>query len=326
MKIFLLSTIFILIFTGCSSKKFFEPKQTNGSLEAKEITMPSFISSINAKGATLENFMVLDEIGIRKNKLPEGFYFINNVNGQILAANKSKEILFVDSNTTFKFKSNVIAASFKDDILALVFSNNSIGLYDTKNKIFKLKKYFEHSYLNDTRIAMPIFLDKIILFPTLDGQIVVVDKMTNKLIRTISIDPKNEVKNIILLEAIDNIMIAASPGKIFVLNQGNVNAKEFFIQSYILDKKFIYIASLDGTIYQFDLQLNLINKKKFKFAKFQSLAIGEYIYAIESQGYVVRLSKDFKETKIFTFPFEEDEKMFSSKNRLYLENKLLILK
>ena len=326
MKIFFLSALFIFIFTGCANKKYFEPEQTDGSLDAKEIITPSFISSINAKGATLDNFMVLDEVGITQNKLPNGFYFLNNIDGHIIAASKSKELLFVDTNITLEFKENVVSASFKDDILALVFANNSIGLYDIKNKIFKLKKYFNHSFLNDTRIAMPIFLNKIILFPTLDGQVIVVDKGSNKVVKTLSIDAKNEVKNIILLEVIDNIMIAASPSKIIVLNQGNIKTKEFFIQSYFLDDKFIYIASLDGTIYKFDLTLNMIAKKKFKFAKFQALALGEYLYAIESQGFIVRLSKDFKQSNVYKFPFEEDEKMFVSKNKLYLENKLLILK
>jgi len=326
MKIIFLVTLFVFLFSGCSNKKFFEPTLTNGSIDAKEIITPAYISSINAKGGTLDNFMAIDKVGIIKNKFPEGFYFLNNIDGKILAANKSKELLFVDTNTTLKFKSNVVSASYQNNILAIVFSNNSIGLYDTKNKLFKLKKYYKHSFLNDTRIAMPIFLNKIILFPTLDGQVIVVDKKSSKVIKTLSIDPKNEVKNIILLEVIDNIMIVASPGKIFVLNQGDIKFKEFFIQSYILDDKFIYIASLDGTIYKFDLNLNIVNKKKFQFAKFQSLVVGEYIYAIESQGYIVRLSKDFKETKVYTFPFEEDEKMFSSKNRLYLENKLLILR
>ncbi|HIP11335.1 MAG TPA: hypothetical protein EYG73_01320 [Arcobacter sp.] len=326
MKIVSLVVLFILLFSACSSKKYFEPKDTHGSIDAQEIVTPAYISNINAIGGTLDNNMIVDKVGISKDKLPLGFSFLNNINGLILAANKSKELLILDKNETLKFKSNVIAASLQDDLIALVFSNNSIGIYDNKNKVFKLKKYYKHSFLNDTRIAMPLFLNKIILFPTLDGKIIIVDKSTNKITKTLTVDPQSDVKNIILLKTINNAMIAASPNKIITLNNGDIKTKEFFIQSYTLDDEFIYIASLDGTIYKFDLSLNIINQKKFKFAKFQALAIGQYLYAVESQGFIIRLSKDFKDSKVYKFAFEEDEKMFAHKNKLYIENKLLILK
>jgi len=115
-------------------------------------------------------------------------------------------------------------------------------------------------------------------------------------------------------------------GKYHPHGDSSIKKEEFFIQSYILDDNNIYIASLDGTIYKYDLELNLLAKKKFRFAKFQALAIAESLYAIESQGFIVKLSLDLKEFKIYTYPFEEDEKLFSSKNKLYFENKLLLLK
>ena len=174
---------------------------------------------------------------------------------------------------------------------------------------------------------MPKFLNKVILFPILSGKVIVVDKDKYKVVKTITIDPLNEIKNIILLEAFDNTMIAASPNKIITIENGNLNKKEFFIQGYILEDKYIYIATHDGRILKLDLKLNIINEKKFKFAKFQALALGkDYIYAIESQSYLVKLSKNFKNTEIFNFPFEEDEKIFVNKNKIYVENKILILK
>ena len=326
MKIFFLTLPLWFLLVGCSSKQYYEPEETSGRIEVKTIQTPDYISSINAKGATLDNSMFIDKVGIYKTPLPEGFTFINNTKKGIIAANKTKELRFLENNETIKFKSNVIAAAAKDNLIAIVFSNNSIGVYDRDIKQFKLKKYFKASPLNDTRISMPVFLDKIILFPTLDGKVIVVDKVSFKTLKTLTIDPQNEVKNIIILETINETMIAASPNKIVSIGDGNLYSKEFFIQSYIVDKEFIYIAALDGTIYKLDLKLNIVKKKKFKFAKFQALAIGESLYAVESQGFIVKLSKDFEKSTTYDFFFEEDEKVFASKNKIYIEDRLLILK
>jgi hypothetical protein len=326
MKKYIFSTLLVFVFSACSNKQYFEPKNTNGNLNISSITMPSFIASTNSNGATLENNMIIDTVGITKHKLPTGYSFLNNINGTVLAVNKSKELLIVNTNETIKFKENIIAASISGDILALVFANNSIGLYDNKEKQFKLKEYFKHSFLNDNRIAMPLFLNKIILIPTLDGKVIIINKLQNKIIKTLNVDLESEIRNIILLKVVNNVLIAASSNKIITLKNSSIKKEEFFIQSYIIDDNNIYIASLDGTIYKYDLELNLLAKKKFRFAKFQALAISEYLYAIESQGFIVKLSKNLKESKIYTYPFEEDEKLFSSKNKLYFENKLLLLK
>ena len=327
MKTFIFFILTFTVFVGCAGKQYYEPKEVEGNFNTKTTVTPAYIKSINAIGATLDNNMFIDNIGLSKISLPKGYSFINNSNNKILIANKTKELKVLDTNETFKFKSNVIAASIKDNLIALVFSNNAIGLYDKNSKRFKLKKYSKPISLNDTRIAMPIFLDKIILYPTLDGKVIVANIKSSKVVKTLTIDPNNEIKNIILLKAIDDTLIAASSNVILSLKDGIVHKKEFFIQSYAIKDKFIYIAALDGTIMKLDLNLKIINKKKFKFAKFQAIAIGKNdIYAIESQGYMVKISNDFKSIKTYYLPFEEDEKIFTNNNKVYLEDKLIKVK
>jgi len=321
--------ILIFIFSGCSSKHYYEPINHQYSLDdnTKILITPDYIKDINAKSATLDNNMFLDKNGISKKPLPKGYFYINLDDDNFLAANKTNNLLIVKTGEILKFRSNVIAATSQGDIFALVFANNSIGIYDKSIKQFKLKKYLKPTPLNDTRITMPIFLDKIILIPTLNGQVVVVDKTKYKVIKILTIDPQSEVKNIILLETSHDILLAGSNNKILSIGSGTIHNKEFFIQSYMLDDKYLYVAALDGTVYKFDLLLNIIAKKKFKYAKFQALAIGKNdIYLVESQGYIVKLSKDFTKVTTYSFPFDEDEKIFATKNKLYIEDKLLIVK
>jgi len=319
-NIFLVSLV-TFIFLGCSSKQYYEA-ETTSSIGIKVIDTPSYIKSVNSNGATLDDNRYLDKFGISSKKLKDGFSFINNSNNDIISANKKGEVYI--NNKHFKFKSNVISASLKGNLLALTFTNNVIGLYDIKSNEFKLKKYLDPSYLNDTRVAMPLFLKNIILYPTLDGKILIVDDKTFQVTKTLTIDPNSEINNIILLENINDTLIVASQNIITSISNVAAIKKELFIQSYTVDEKFIYLATLDGKILKLDKNLDIKQSKKFKFAKFHALAVNkDAIFAIESQGYVVKLSHNFKTLKVDTISFENDEKIFSNKNKIYFEDKLI---
>ena len=322
MKYVFLSIFTIIIFSACSSKQFYEPNNTS-SIEKKILDIPSYITEKNTAGATLDDNRYIDKFGISNKKLKEGFYFVNNVNSDIISANKKGEV-YINNTIHLKFKSNVISASIKGNLLALIFANNSLALYNIKSKEFKFKQYQKVSYINDIRIAMPLFLNSLVLFPTLDGKVIVVNYTTFTVSKTLNIDADNEVKNIILLKNIADNLIIASSNVILSLSNGKAFKKNFFIQSYTLDDKYIYIATLDGRILKLSSTLDLVHSKKFKFAKFQTITVkNENIYAIESQGFIVNINHDFSKIKVDEISFENDEKTFSTKNKIYFENKLI---
>lgn len=330
MKSIFFSLIVFFVFVGCSGKKYYSPQDdNNGSFDFPNsiITTPSYIKTITANGATTKDGRVINTFGISEFKLQDGYEYLNSYENQIISADKNGNLHLSDSNTKLNFNTNTIAATKKGDLLALVFSDNSFAIYDLKEKKFKLKEYLEVSYVNDTKIAMPLILNKIILFPTLDGKVIIVDNESFKVTRTLSVDLQNEVNNITLLQTVGDTLIAATPNKIISLNNGKFNTKELSIQNYVLDEKSIYVALLDGTVLHLDFDLNSINSKKFKFAKFHSIALDSLknIYLIESQGYVIRLSSDFKSYEIEKISFFEDEKIYTNKNKIYFENKLLKL-
>jgi len=329
MKSILFFIVTVLFFSGCSSKQYYSPD--NEALEFefpnKIITTPSYIKTINANGATTKDNRVINAFGISGFHLADGYEYLNSYEDEIIAADKRGNLYLSESNITLEFNTNTIAATKKDNLLALVFSDNSFAVYDIEEKKFKLKEYLEPSFVNDTRIAMPLILNKIILFPTLDGKIVIVDNESFKITRTLSVDLQNEVNNIVLLQTIGDTLVAATANKIVSLNNGRFNTKELHIQNYTLDDKAIYLALLDGNILKLDFDLKILESKKFKFAKFHAIALDNQknIYLVESQGYVVKLSSDFKSHGVEKISFFEDEKIYTNRNKIYFENKLLKL-
>ncbi len=328
MKLFTILLFALLFFAGCSSKQYYNPKGIKSfDLDKEIVTIPSYIKSLNSAGATTIDNRIINDFGVSSFSLQEGYEYVNTIDNTIISADKKGNIYISDTNSTINFSSNVIAATKKDNLLAMNFSDNSFGIWDLKENKFKIKEYLDPAYINDTRFAMPIILSKITLFPTLDGKIVIIDNESNKISRTLSIDLQNEVKNIILLKTVGDTLIAASGAKIVSLNKGKYNTKDVLIQNYTIDDNFIYLALLDGTLMKLDFDLNVINSTKFKFAKFHAIGLdsSKNIYLLESQGYILKLSNDFKTTLVDTLSFFEDEKVYASKNKIYFENQLLKL-
>ncbi len=316
------------LFQGCSSKQYYTPEESSlFGIEKPIITTPSYITSINANGATTRDNRIINNFGISEFTLPDGFVYLNNSTNGILSANKTGDINIGETNTTINFSSNVIAASIENNLLALVFSDNSFGVYDINESKFKLKEYGANSFINDTRIASPVILNKIILFPTLDGKIAIVDKENFKVSRTLMIDTQNDIKNVILLKTLGDTLIAATGNKIVSLNKGKYTTKDMIIANYFVKDQFVYLALLDGTVMKLDFDLNILGSKKFKFAKFHAISLDkdDNIYLIETQGYILSMNNNFENVKVYNFPFYDDEKVFVSGDKIYFDNKLLKL-
>lgn len=326
MRLFFSTIVIFVIFVGCSGKKYFEPQEVSNNYNASHYDMPEYIKSINKTGATLEDYKIINKDGISTDSLPEGYYFLNKVDKVIIAGNSSKQLLIKNTNNILTFKQNVIAATLKSNLLALIFEDNSIAIFDLISKKFKLKEYQEASLANDHRIANPIFLDDIILFPTLNGNVIITSNETFKIIKTITIDPDNTINNIIFLQTIGDTMVAATTNKILALGDGQITVNDYTIKDIIYKDQYLYVATLDGTIMKLNLSLEVLAKHKFKFAKIYSLGFGTKLYALESQDYLIELSDDFSQIKVYNFDFDETKKTLVIDDILYFDDEYVKLK
>lgn len=325
-KTFSLSLLFVLIFTGCSTKQYYEPQESN-SFEQNSLDLNSTIIDLNNDGITLENQIFVSKKATY-GKLNENYKFLNFVENTLIASDNNGSIYTKNNQneTKFQFEKNIISASKQKNLLAFGSVDNSITLFNTKNKTILFKEYLRKSRLNNISIANPVFLDSVVLYPTLDGKVVIVDLIQRAIVKTINIDPQNDIKNIIFLKEIDDALVAASTKKLFTFVNGKANIKDIDIQKIILKDNYIYIATLDGEIIKYNLNLQKIASKKFKFAKIHALAFGSDLYALESQDYLIKISKDFKDVKVYDFSFNEDEKVLSIDDRIYFEDEYIILK
>lgn len=324
MKHLLLLAGLIFVLAGCAGKEFYEPEDTVGDYDNNKASLNADITSMNKDGATLDNGEIITKRGVSKFKIPEGYNFLNISDDIVISSNYKDKVLL--DKKEIEVGGVVIAATLKDNKLALLFSNNSIQLYDINTNKILLKEYFTHSFVNDTRIANPYFMSNIILFPTLDGKIIVVSNAENKVIKNIVVDADGQFNNIIFLDVIDDTLVAATANKIISVGDGILNIKDYSVRDIITKDKNIYIATIDGQIIKTDISLNIMDRKKYKYAKIYALAYGTSLYALESQGYLINISEDFKTDKIYDFDFDNEKKVIALGDTIYYNDEYIILK
>ena len=321
MKILSIIAITLFLITGCADKKYFEPANTDGDYSQNPKDMPASIIGFNRSGATLSNGQVITKDKISTYKLPEGYEFINGDKNVLIAGDNKSKIIIGEEN--IEVGGIVVAATLKGSTLAMVYSDNSFALYDIKRKKYMLKEYLPESLANDVRITNPVFLTNIVLFPTLNGRVLVVSLKQNKIVKTIVVDANGTFNNIIYLSVINDTLITATSNKIVVVGTNDLNIKDYEIRDVTVHNNDIYLATIDGQLIKLDINLNEIAKKKYKFARFYALAFGTSLYALESQGFLIKIDENFKHDKIYEFSFDEKDKAIGLDNRFYFGDKYL---
>lgn len=326
MKYILVSLLSVFLFTACSGKKYFEPEDTSSNIELNEKSIPATIKSFNKIGATLEDNKVITKNGISQNELPEGFEFLNlTEDGRIIATNYIDKVLI--GNQERKVSEVVVAASLRNEKLALIYSNNSMELIDINTNKTLFKEYLPISLANDTRITNPFFMGNLILFPSLNGRVIIVSSVNNEAVRNISVDPDSQFNNIIYIGVIESnqTLIVASPNRVVSISPRDVISKEYDLRDIIVNNNDIYIATIDGQIIKLNATLDQVAKKKYKYAKIHALAFSDSLYAVESQGFLINIDENFDKDVIYDFSFDNEERMIAIGNKIYFGSDYITL-
>ncbi|MRI58194.1 MAG: hypothetical protein C6H99_01665 [Epsilonproteobacteria bacterium] len=330
MRIWIASLLVALVFVGCSSKKYFEPEEVAGvvSYDGK---LPAKIIDVLRDGATLEDGHFISEDGLEEYRLPKDHLFIKKGGGYYIAASRCDRVVVIDQKSKERvyerrFDSKApVAANIQGSLLALVFDNGSLALYDIDTDELLYSSDQKGSIAVDTKIANPYFLGELVIFPTLDGKLVVVDPKRGRELRTLIAGTKPNFNNVIFLDVIDERLIAATPNKIISVSPQLSSSLDLEISDVLYTKGRVYILTKDGRIILTDPALNILKSRKYSFAHFTGAIYGEYIYIIERGGYIIAVDKDLRVSNIFRFPDQIEEYIFCAKDKVYYGDNYFVL-
>lgn len=293
-----------IVLGGCSSKSYFEPKTIDGKVDF-DSKISSKLISANAEGATMKNGQFVSKDGIGTFSLPAGYLFFSKNEAYVTAGNDFGDVSVFNAAgkevAKHKFDSKVATASAGDGLLAVITSDNSSILVDTNSSKLLFKQKNESSYAVDAKIAAPYFLNELVIFPTLDGKLFVVDINEKKVVKDVVLSSEKNFNNVIFLGVIDNRLIAATPTKVVSINPKFVSFLEADIVNVIFIKDGVYVFTKDGKIILTDTDLKVLKEKKFPFARFVGVIYGKYIYAIEKEGYLIATDVNLATSNTFKF-------------------------
>ncbi len=222
-------------------------------------------------------------------------------------------------STVIPLETFALSASVKGNLLAVVLADNSANLYDiTSQKLLFSEKGSPSTTINSL-MAMPIFMDTVVVFPMLDGRLLVVDYVHGNPtpIRNIVISSDKFFNNITYLIVDGNNMIASTGKRILSVVSGQEFNYDGDIVDLLYDKGTLYVLTLDGQILQMDKSLRELNSVKLPFASLNTIVLNHNkLYSLEKRGYVIEVDlNDFDSYNVYKTPTIGSFKFFSS-NRL----------
>lgn len=318
-----------LFFSGCTSKQYFEPKETFSASDASH-SFGSSIVDLSRDGATLKNGTYVSKQGIGSINLGEEYRYLSENASYVLAANPEGILKVIDKNTKETVRAvtlhvPVVSAGIQGDTIVYVLNNNTFGIYEisTNKKIFESRS--EETFAIDTRTATPLFIDNLAVMPMLDGKLIIVNPEDAENAKVVYISSAKAFNNVIYLSRIGNTMVSATPKTIIAL--GTEGKKEYRanISEVSIDGGNIYLFTKEGEIKKFNTGLEEVARNKFKFAHFSAAgAFDGKVYALDQQGSLIVLSGDLKQYKIYDVGSVEDPAFIANK-KLYKDGEIIEL-
>jgi hypothetical protein len=324
-----ISLLFIALaigfFSGCSSREYYKPEEVEGSWKSSKSAKEMVVSTTTA--ALLKDGFV--QVGSLKTTIKphKDEHLVGSSGDFVILAKVNGELRLVDIKSekeiVFSLKKTVASASVDGEFLAVLFANNEMAVYKLDDKTLYLKEQGDSAIVVNSKIVPPLFRDGLVLFPTLDGKVVIINLQTKQKLRTVIIDAEKYFSNVLFFELLEGKMVVATQNKILSLSQDEKRAT-YDIRSVIRDGSFLYVATKQGEVKKLDSSLNELSSKKFAFAHILGLiASGDKIYAAERNGYLIALDKDLEHFKVYKADIDEDSSTYIYDKSFYIGDELI---
>lgn len=322
----LVLSLSVVLFTACSSKRVYEPKDVKDDWE-KYGSIDESIIDVTSNVALLEDRRVLLKDYSIKLTVDEGYRVLSSSDGWVISSTIDGKLKLqqIDADNiveNFELKKTIASASVDDDTLAVLFADNEMALYSIKSKELLLKEQGGTTLAIDARIVSPHFLDTVVLFSTLDGKVVIVNRENNKKLRSTIISSADNFNNVLYFNIIDRKVVAATAHKILSMSQKEIRAK-FEIRNVTYNGENIYLTTKHGEVVSLTSDLKENAKLKFPFAHFLGIIADEKnVYILEKEGYLIVAPTDLSSYDVYEADVDEGY-VFVADKRFYINDEFI---
>ena len=329
----LAAALCVAVLGGCSTKRqYFEPTDVQNE-KISENRLPANIATTSLNGAVLKNGMAITKNGLLSPeiKLPKGATLLNSADGKFISSDLEGNLIVANGSNEILFQRNfneaIVSAALEGDKLALLSAGNVIYLIDIATNDTLLEFESSHVYAQDSRVAAPFFMSSLVVFPTLDGKIMIADKNQGRILRDVVVSSEQFFNNIISLDVVNDTMIAATGKRIVSINPEKTVYYNGEIKDIVINGEYVYILLKDGKIVLSNLNLQKIKDVDFKFAIFSSAtAHNGSLYIMEKTGYLIKTDLALDNAKIYKLSNEVKSQIFAGAKEFYYDDSSLELK
>ena len=319
-----------LFLSGCNSRKSFEPKETSSASAAITVTGKKEVSIVR-DGVTFSDGTFLTRSGFSSIHLPKGFHYVTQSGNRILAADDTGEFLVIDrksGKTIHKGKLDfpLVSAALRGNTIYYISQDDVFGVYSIPAKKTKISAKVGRAYAVDARIANPLYLHGVLIVPTLDGKLLIINPANPRAARGMAIGDSYNLNNVIFLTHLGNRIIAATPKKLISAAPGAMHKFDAPIADVAISGNTIYALTGDGRVVKLSPSLKVLAQKKFPYAQFTTIGVvGGKVYALDRSGALIVMDPSLKKSRIYDIGEVEDF-AFIAGSKLYVDDKVVDLK
>ncbi len=323
----LLALLGLIVFGGCAHKNRYEPQKVDAKVSAYQKVEKGLRHVVREGGVIKKNTIVSKKSGEITGILPKGFFFINESDGKVIVAdnNGNLEILAkANPKPLFhkKFAQPVMSATLQGNLLALILADNTIMLYDIKADREIYREAEEKVIAIDARAANPVFINDLIVFPTLDGRLLIMDSKTKTILRDVAISDKDLFNNVIFLKVHGNILVAATASKVIAITPKNIYTYNANIKDILYVGDDIYLFTKEGKVIHLNEKLQKVQESDFEFANFVAVAeMNGKLYGVEKNGYLIEMDRNLSNIKVKALKDVVEAPVLIAKDKLYIGDK-----
>lgn len=326
-----LAAALLLLGSGCAHKNVYEPAVVNAKAP-RPAPLKKGLHNVVREGAMLgSRSVVTKKSGIIKDMLPKGYYFVNESEGKIIVADSDGHLQIrdkADGSVRFSaaFSAPVVSAALHGNLLAMVLSDNTIVLYDIRARRERYREALGKVIAIDARAANPVFVNDLIVFPTLDGRLLIMDSHSDTILRDVALSDKEFFNNVIFLQVHDNILVAATASKVVVITPTDIYTYQADIKDILYLGHDIYLFTKDGKVIRLNEKLKKIEEKDFEFANFVAVAeMNGKLYGVEKGGYLIEMDRHLGDVRVKALEEDVEQPVLIAGGKLYIGDKVIPL-
>jgi hypothetical protein len=265
-------------------------------------------------------------------RLPRKFKFITQNQKYVLASKDNGRFLLIDKATKKVLIAKVlsypmVSGKILGDRIFYIALNNIFGIYSISQNRNLVAAKVGKAYAVDTRTANPMLIKNLLVVPTLDGKLLVVNPNQPTGASGMAIGKSFNLNNVIFLGKIGNKIIASTPSKLISAAPGSMHKFETPIADMTISNGRIYLLARDGRIIILSPDLKVIRSKKFKkYNRFLSIAVvGNSIFALDGDGFLLVTNSTLSREKIYdvgavnSYSFVAGDKLYKDSQVVYLQ-------